>query len=465
MNRSQGLMDVAPVPRSVLHRAKAAVCWWLEWDWLFWEQLADWLLGREYPRVYGEGLVAELASAALPRYWPTPLLTPMYQTLAALKVRALALNPEYRRMALRPPAGGVFAVDLYRGLQEGLLPREAPVLLILHGIVGSSADGYAKSLCAAAFAAGFRPAVLNYRGCGGMPLDSPATFSAAFTGDAHFAADDLQRRFPGAPLLLAGFSMGAMQAAKLLAELGTGERVLGAPVAAAVLSSSPHDLGAMAQRLASGRLLSAAFWCNEVIVGSLRAYARKHQAALREGGVDTRAVARARTLAQYDALVTCKVFGYARVADCYAAAHSGQHIPRIRTPTLLLSATDDLFVCGLPMAECRANPFTVLATTRRGGHCAHLQGVHLLGPTYMEDAAVGFFRAALATPLVLVAGRGEAACRLLPSTARIVWDAVMQMTRVLANGRSRPAHLRRGRSPLAPARPSNIGLHGPFAFA
>lgn len=37
-----------------------------------------------------------------------------------------------------------------------------------------------------------------------MPLDSPATFSAAFTGDAHFAADDLQRRFPGAPLLLVG---------------------------------------------------------------------------------------------------------------------------------------------------------------------------------------------------------------------------------------------------------------------
>lgn len=28
---------------------------------------------------------------------------------------------------------------------------------------GSSADGYAKSMCVAAFAAGFRPAVVNYR--------------------------------------------------------------------------------------------------------------------------------------------------------------------------------------------------------------------------------------------------------------------------------------------------------------
>ena len=44
-----------------------------------------------------------------------------------------------------------------------------------------------------------------------MPLDSPATFSAAFTGDAHFAADDLQRRFPGAPLLLVGMLCAPLQ--------------------------------------------------------------------------------------------------------------------------------------------------------------------------------------------------------------------------------------------------------------
>ena len=112
---------------------------------------------------------------------------------APVTVRAWAVEPEYRRIVLRPPAGGVFAVrclrcavgwylactglslgdelgcvlllllmgllwpvscleagllqlrmtphlarqvDLFRGLQEGLLPREAPLLLILHGIVG-----------------------------------------------------------------------------------------------------------------------------------------------------------------------------------------------------------------------------------------------------------------------------------------------------------------------------------------
>ena len=38
---------MAPVPRSFCDRVKAAVHWWLEWDWLTMEQLVDWLLGRE----------------------------------------------------------------------------------------------------------------------------------------------------------------------------------------------------------------------------------------------------------------------------------------------------------------------------------------------------------------------------------------------------------------------------------
>ena len=46
-------MDVAPVPRSLRERVKAAVHWWLEWDWLTLEQLADWLLGRECAPVKG----------------------------------------------------------------------------------------------------------------------------------------------------------------------------------------------------------------------------------------------------------------------------------------------------------------------------------------------------------------------------------------------------------------------------
>ena len=61
-----------------------------------------------YPRVYGEGLVAEMAAAALPRYWPTPLLTPMCQTLAAC---ACLLSQE-------PLEQCVLALHQYAGLED-----------------------------------------------------------------------------------------------------------------------------------------------------------------------------------------------------------------------------------------------------------------------------------------------------------------------------------------------------------
>jgi len=41
-----------------------------------------WSLCR-YPRIYGEGPVAELAAVTLERYWPMPLLTPLCQTVAS----------------------------------------------------------------------------------------------------------------------------------------------------------------------------------------------------------------------------------------------------------------------------------------------------------------------------------------------------------------------------------------------
>ncbi len=41
------MRDLEPRPRTPLERLRAAVCWWLDWELMTWEQLTDWLLGRE----------------------------------------------------------------------------------------------------------------------------------------------------------------------------------------------------------------------------------------------------------------------------------------------------------------------------------------------------------------------------------------------------------------------------------
>ena len=60
------------------------------------------------------------------------------------------------------------------------------------------------------------------RGCGDLPLEAPMIYSAVDTSDIHAAVLHIQRIYPEAPLLLAGFSLGAMLVTKYLADIESG---------------------------------------------------------------------------------------------------------------------------------------------------------------------------------------------------------------------------------------------------
>jgi predicted alpha/beta-fold hydrolase len=51
----------------------------------------------------------------------------------------------------------------------------------------------------------------------------PKCYSATFTDDAHLGIEEVQRRFPDAPLFAAGYSLGALILTKYLAEADTGK--------------------------------------------------------------------------------------------------------------------------------------------------------------------------------------------------------------------------------------------------
>ena len=72
-------------------------------------------------------------------------------------------------------------------------------------------------------------------------------------------------------------------------------------------------------------------------------------------------------------------------------------------PPPALLAQDDPFVGEIPVAQCAANPHTLLAVTARGGHVAFLQGLWPLGTAYMDTAVTQF----LGSVLKLRAGAGE----------------------------------------------------------
>ena len=67
--------------------------------------------------------------------------------------------------------GGVLALDWAANLPAECDKDDAPVLLFLSGITGSSSDNYVKYSMLDGMRHGYRPLVMNYRGCGGIKLN------------------------------------------------------------------------------------------------------------------------------------------------------------------------------------------------------------------------------------------------------------------------------------------------------
>ena len=67
--------------------------------------------------------------------------------------------------------GGVLALDWAANLPAECDKDDAPVLLFLSGITGSSSDNYVKYSMLDGMRNGYRPLVMNYRGCGGIKLN------------------------------------------------------------------------------------------------------------------------------------------------------------------------------------------------------------------------------------------------------------------------------------------------------
>lgn len=270
--------------------------------------------------------------------------------------------PRFARERWATPDGDFVDVDWLADA-----PLQAPLLVLFHGLEGSSRSHYAQAFAYWARAAGWRFALPHFRGCSGELNLAPRAYHSGDFEEIGWMLARLRTRCE-APLLAVGVSLGGNALLRWAEEAGDSAAATARAVAAI---SSPIDLAA------GGRAICRGFnrqVYNRMFLRSMvpKALAKWDQ---HPGLFDRERLLAARDLYEFDNVFTAPLHGFAGTDDYWARGSAKPRLPAIRIPALVLNARNDPFV----PAACLPGPqevgrFVALWQPAHGGHVGFASG-------------------------------------------------------------------------------------------
>ena len=291
-----------------------------------------------------------------PRWLPGGNLQTIWPALYARRTDGPL--PVYRRERWPTPDGDFVDVDRVDAQRAN-----APLLVLFHGLEGSSRSHYAEAFAAFAAARGWAFAVPHFRGCSGeINLAPRAYHSGDFEEVDWLLARFAQDRAPDAPMLAAGVSLGGNALLRWAEEAG---EQAGRRVRALASVSAPLDLAA------GGAAIGRGF--NRLVYTRMFLATMKPKAlaklAQHPGLFDRDRLLAASDLYAFDDVFTAPLHGFRGVDDYWSRGSSKPHLAAIRVPTLVVNARNDPFVPAdsLPDAS-QVGAHVTLWQPAHGGH-------------------------------------------------------------------------------------------------
>lgn len=276
---------------------------------------------------------------------------------ALLSRRTVGAPPRYRRERWTTPDGDFVDLDWREGAAE---PARA-LLVLFHGLEGSSRSHYAEAFAEFAAQQELAYVVPHFRGCSGELNLGPRAYHSGDYEEIGWILQRLRQVHAG-PLLAVGVSLGGNALMRWAGEAGASAAQLADAVASVC---SPLDLAAGARAI--GRGFNRAVYTTMF----LRSMKPKALAKLAQhpGLFDADAMQAARDLYEFDNMFTAPLHGFRDADDYYARASAKPHLARIRIPALALNACNDPFIpaASLPRAG-EVSASVTLWQPVHGGH-------------------------------------------------------------------------------------------------
>ena len=295
--------------------------------------------------------------------------------------RVFGPHPQYRRERWDTPDGDFVDVDFLQSPQIKPATQPATMLVLFHGLEGSSTSHYAEAFADLAQTQGWAFAVPHFRGCSGEINRAPRAYHSGDFEEIGWILQRLQVQH-GGRLLVAGVSLGGNALLRWAEEAGDSAATLAHAVAAVC---SPIDLAA------SGWAIGRGFNRQVYTRMFLRSMQPRALAKLAQfpGLFDGEALRAARDLYEFDNIFTAPLHGFKSTEDYWGRASAKPHLHQIRIPALVLNARNDPFVPAWSLPhQNEVGAHVTLWQPAHGGHVGFPQG-RLPGHVRAMPDAVG----------------------------------------------------------------------------
>ena len=309
-----------------------------------------------------------------PRWLPGGNLQTIWPALYARRTDGTA--PVYRRERWGTPDGDFVDVDFADPVAAvaavaaggaAPTPERTPLLVLFHGLEGSSRSHYAEAFAAFAAVRGWAFAVPHFRGCSGELNHGPRAYHSGDFEEIGWILARMKAQHAG-PVLAAGVSLGGNALLRWAEEAGDSASRTVQSVASI---SAPLDLAAGGHAIGKGfnRLVYTRMFLSTMKPKALAKLAQH------PGLFDRDTLLAARDLYAFDNVFTAPLHGFRNTDDYWSRGSAKPHLHAIRVPTLVVNARNDPFVPGasLPRPD-QVGSHVTLWQPLHGGHVGFPHG-------------------------------------------------------------------------------------------
>ena len=305
-----------------------------------------------------------------PRRW---LRGPHFQTIlpnwpfrrARVERRALPMVAAAEELLLDCGDGVTLQAFHSSPAKRGKAPGKR-LAVILHGWEGSSDSTYMLSLAQTFFAAGYETVRLNLRDHGVTHHLNKELFHSCRLPEVVGAVKSLAAKFPGLPMVLAGFSLGG----NFMLRVGAHPEALHLPIERIFAISPVLDPAVTMVTLENGFPVYHSYFVKKWS----RSLLKKQQAW--PGHYDFDALLRTKSLRiMTDELVRAHTEYPTSVEYLAGYAITGDRLTTLAAPATVITSLDDPIIDNRDLVRLARSPRLEIVTTAHGGHCGFIENL------------------------------------------------------------------------------------------